>query len=451
MAAIQSTLTKYSTPYLPSPGLYFGAPIHQHTGSGSGVGSSSATKLAIAAKSGTGSGVGSASANRLRIVPRNATGSAVGNFTIVISGPIQFRLGGLTDFSFPYLDGGRFYVGAPLKQRAATGSGSSASTATGVSTRARTATGSGAGTQSATGVRIAFRAATGSAVGSFTIVISGPIQLRLGRLTDYSFPYLSGGRYYIGPAIYERTATASGTGTQSATRLVKNLRSATGSGSAGESTSTDKEILFRSATGFATSSSEADPFLFLKRTASASGVGSSSTSFMRKLLRVATGSGSGSASAVRLVKNRRSATGFGVGSAVAIRHVVTIRSATAFGIGTASSVSIELLPRTATGDGTGSTSGGASFYKFHMFRPPTAFDGPTTLVGGDRMANRLARFYRPRERGINVYKLVDSTFTQVDQSDYTNFTKIYHGGHVHQLTEEEYADLLGAGYGEYMT
>jgi hypothetical protein len=313
------------------------------------------------------------------------------------------------------------------------------------------ATGSGAGTQSATGVRIAFRAATGSAVGSFTIVISGPIQLRLGRLTDYSFPYLSGGRYYIGPAIYERTATGAGTGTQSGTRLVKNLRSATGSGSAGESTSTDKEILFRSATGSATSSSEADPFLLLKRTASASGVGASSVTFIRNLLRVATGSGSGSASATRLVKSLRSGTGSGVGSAVAVRHVVTIRSATAFGVGTASSVSIELLPRTATGDGTGSTSGGASFYKFHMFRPPTAFDGPTTLVGGDRVANRLARFYRPRERGINVYKLVDSTFTQVDQSDYTNISKVYHGGHIHQLTEEEYADLLGAGYGEYLT
>jgi hypothetical protein len=209
--------------------------------------------------------------------------------------------------------------------------------------------------------------------------------------------------------------------------------------------------LFRSATGSATSSSEADPFLLLKRTASASGVGASSVTFIRNLLRVATGSGSGSASATRLVKSLRSGTGSGVGSAVAVRHVVTIRSATAFGVGTASSVSIELLPRTATGDGTGSTSGGASFYKFHMFRPPTAFDGPTTLVGGDRVANRLARFYRPRERGINVYKLVDSTFTQVDQSDYTNISKVYHGGHIHQLTEEEYADLLGAGYGEYLT
>jgi hypothetical protein len=270
-------------------------------------------------------------------------------------------------------------------------------------------------------------------------------------LTDYSVPYLSGGRYYIGPAIYERTAVGSGTGTQSATRLVKNVRQATGSGAAGESTSTDKEILFRSATGSATSSSEADPFLLLKRQASGSGVGASSITFIRKRLRAATGSGSGTSSAVRLVKNRRAATGSAVGSAVAVRRIVNIRFATASGTATSSSVSIELLPRTATASGVGSTSGGASFYKFHMFRPPTAFDGPTTLVGGDRMANRLARFYRPRERGINVYKLVDSTFTQVDQSDYTNFTKIYHGGHVHQLTEEEYADLLGAGYGEYMT
>ena len=451
MAAIQSTLTNYSTPYLPSPGLYSGAPIHQHTGSASAIGASSATRLTIAAKSGTGTGVGSSSANRLRIVPRNATGAAVGNFTVVISGPIQFRLGGLSDYSFPYLNGGRFYVGAPLKQRAATGSATGTSTSTGISTRARMATGSGTGTSAANGVRTAFRTATGSALGSFTIVISGPTQLRLGRLTDYSFPYLTGGRYYIGPAIYERTATGAGTGTQSATRLVKNVRQATGSGAAGESTSTDKEILFRSATGSATSSSEADPFLFLKRTASASAAGSSSVSFLRKRRRAATGAGAGTSSAVRLVKNRRAATGSGVGSAVAVRRIVNIRFATASGTATSSSVSIELLPRTATASGVGSVTEEATWYKFHMFRPPTAFDGPTTLVGGDRIANRLARFYRPRERGINVYKLVDSTFTQVDQSDYTNFTKIYHGGHVHQLTEEEYADLLGAGYGEYMT
>ena len=450
MAAIQSTLTKYSTPYLPSPGLYSGAPIHQHTGSGSGVGTSSSTRLTIAAKSGTGSGVGSSSATRLRIVPRNATGSAVGNFTIVISGPIQFRLGGLTDYSFPYLNGGRFYVGAPLKQRAATGSGTGASTASGISTRARMATGSGTGTQSATGVRIAFRTATGSAVGSFTIVISGPIQLRLGRLTDYSFPYLSGGRYYIGPAIYERTATGAGTGTQSATRLVKNLRSATGSGSAGESTSTDKEILFRSATGSATSSSEADPFLLLKRQASGSGLGASSVTFIRKLLRAATGSGAGTSSAARLVKNRRSATGSGVGSAVAVRRIVNIRFATASGVGTASSVSIELLPRTATGSGVGATSGQVLWSKSRIFRVPQT----TTYTFADKFyaytpKERLMAHITPPIRAENLYRLSDGTYSINDPR--SGAVRTYLGAHNIFLDDTEVAELTAAGYGAYIT
>jgi len=449
MAAIQSTLTKYSTPYRPSPGLYSGAPIHQHTGSASGVGSSSATTLKIAAKSGTSSGVGSSSATRLRTVPRNATGSAVGNFTIVISGPIQFRLGGLTDFSFPYLNGGRFYVGAPLKQRAATGSGTGASTSTGISTRARMATGSGTGTSSVSKVRLVLRTASSSAVGNFTIVISGPIQLRLGRLTDYSFPYLSGGRYYIGPAIYLRTATGAGTGTQSATRLVKNLRSATGSGSAGDSTSTDKEILFRSATGSATSSSEADPFLFVKRQASGSGVGASSVTFKRKRLRAATGSGAGTSSAVRLIKNRRAATGSAVGSAVAVRRIVNIRFATASGTGTASSVSRELLPRTATGSGVGATSGQVLWSKSRIFRVPQT----TTYTFAQKYdyspKERLMAHITLPIRAENLYRLSDGTYSINDPR--SGAVRTYLGAHNIFLDDTEVAELTAAGYGAYIT
>jgi hypothetical protein len=348
MAAIQSTLTKYSTPYRPSPGLYFGAPIHQHAGSGSGVGTASTVSLATKAKSGSGDGVGSSSATGLRIVPRTATGSAAGGDTAVTSGPTQFRLGGLTDYSFPYLNGGRLYVGAPIKQREGTGSGTGSQSATSFPTRARMGSGSGTGSESGTGVRIAFRTATGSGTGGDTAITSGPFQLRLGAVTDYSFPYLGGGRYYLGHAYYLRTATGSGSGESISAGFLTRARMGTGSG-VGTSVGTGAVVFFKTASGSGTSSSE------------------------------------------------------------------------------------------------------ATIYKFHMFRPPTAFDGPTTLVGGDRVANRLARFYRPRERGINVYKLVDSTFTQVDQSDYTNITKVYHGGHIHQLTEEEYADLLGAGYGAYLT
>ena len=357
----------------------------------------------------------------------------------------------LTDFSSAYRPATGLYFGAPIWQLTATGSGSSSAVDVAFATKAKQGTGSGTGSAVAVGVRIVGRTAAGSAVGAQVAVISGPTQLRLGAVTDFSFPYLTGGRFYLGPAYYLRTASANGAGFQSTVSLHIVIRSATGSGSAGASTSTDLEILFRSATGSGTSSSEADPFLFIVRLASGSGAGTSSVVFRRKRLRAATGTGAGTSSAVRLVKNLRSATGSGVGSAIAIRLVSTIRTATASGVGTASSTSIELLPRTASGSGAGATSGNAVGYKFHMFRPPTQNDVPTQLVGGDRIANRLARFYAPGRRGKNVYKLNDLTYTEIDQHDYSIVTKVYHGGHVHQLTEEEYTDLLAAGYSEYLT
>jgi hypothetical protein len=356
----------------------------------------------------------------------------------------------LTTYSSPYRPATGLYIGAPIWQLTASSSGTGSSSSTSFVTKAKSGTGSGVGTSSAIGVRLVLRTASNSAVGSFTIVISGPIQLRLGRLTDYSFPYLSGGRYYIGPAIYERTASASGTGTQSATRLVKNLRSATGSGSAGESTSTDKEILFRSATGSATSSGEADPFLFVVRQGSASGTGSSSATFLRKRLRVATGAGTGTSSAVRLVKNLRSSTGSGVGSAVAIRRVVNIRFATASGTGTASSVSLELLPRTATGSGVGATSGEVIWIKSRIFRVPQT----TTYTFADKFyaytpKERLMAHITPPIRAENLYRLSDGTYSINDPR--SGAVRTYLGAHNIFLDDTEVAELTAAGYGAYIT
>jgi len=357
----------------------------------------------------------------------------------------------LTKFSSPYRPATGLYFGAPIWQLTASGSGLGTDVAPGFVTKAKNATGSGTGTQSGSGTRVVLRTATGSAIGDYTIVISGPTQLRLGAVTDFSFPFLNGGRFYLGPAYYARTATGSGLGTESSTFIRGLVRSATGTGFAGESTSTDLEILFRQATGSGVSTEEADPFLFVIRTATGSGTGTSSAVFLRKHLRIATGSGLGADSAVRLVKRLRTATGSGIGSQATTGRLVAIRTASASGEGTASSISIELLPRTASGSGVGSTVGNAVGYKFHMFRTPTRNDVPTQLVGGDRIANRLARFYRPGLRGVNVYKLTNATFTEANQSDYSVVEKVYHGGHVHTLTEEEYTDLLAAGYSEYLT
>ena len=386
-----------------------------------------------------------------RTYSRTATGSGVGSEIGGTSGPTQLRLGAVTDFSFPYLNGGRFYLSAPISQQAATGSGSSSAVAAAFVTRAKQATGSGVGSEASVGLRIVGRTATGSAVGDQVTVTSGPTQLRLSAVTDFSFPYLTGGRFYLGPAYYLRTASDSGLGSESSTFIRGLVRSATGTGFAGESTSTDLEILFRQATGFGTSTEEADPFLLLIRQATGFGTGTSSVAFKRIHIRSSFGGGLGTDTAVRLVKNIRTASNSGVGSQTANGRLVAIRTASASGEGTASSTTMEILYRGAVGSGTGYTEQNAVGYKFHMFRPPTRFDGPTQLVGGDRIANRLARFYRPRERGRNVYKLIDESFTEVDQANYDVVLKVYHGGHVHTLTEEEYAELLAAGYAAYLT
>jgi hypothetical protein len=385
-----------------------------------------------------------------RTYSRAATGTGTGSDLSVISGSTQLRLGGLTDYSFPYLGGGRFYLSAPISQKSATGSGSSSSVSSGFATKAKLGTGSGAGSAVAVGVRIVGRTATGSAVGVHVAVISGPTQLRLGAITDFSFPYLTGGRFYLGPAYYLRTASGDGTGSQSTVSIHVVVRSASGSGSAGESTSTDLEILFRSATGSGTSSGEADPFLFVIRAASGSGSGNSSSVFIRKLLRSSSGSGAGTSSATRLVKNRRSATGSGIGSAVAIRLVSTIRTATAFGTGTASSISIELLPRTATGSGVGATSGQVIWIKSRIFRVPNTTGFAWAELFGDRLSSRVFSRLPQGVRQENLWRLPDGTYT-INDPGYGVATREYLGGHNIFLTDEEVSELTAAGYGAYIT
>ena len=356
----------------------------------------------------------------------------------------------LTDFSSAYRPATGLYFGAPIWQLTAIGSGSSSSVPVSFATKAKQGTGSGAGSAVAVGVRVVGRSATGSAIGVHVAVISGPTQLRLGAVTDFSFPYLTGGRFYLGPAYYLRTASASGAGSQSTVSLHIVIRSATGSGSAGASTSTDLEILFRSATGSGTSSSEADPFLFVIRQASGSGSGTSSSVFRRELLRPASGSGAGASSANRLVKNIRTASGSGVGSGTAVRLVVTIRSATATGNGTSSSISIELLPRTATGSGVGATSGQVIWTKSRIFRVPQTTNFAFANLFSYKLSNRLFSRLPNGVRVENLWRLQDGTYT-INEPAFGEATREYLGGHNIFLTDEEVNELTAAGYGEYIT
>jgi hypothetical protein len=77
--------------------------------------------------------------------------------------------------------------------------------------------------------RVVSRTATGSGDGSASVA-SGSAQVRLGQLTDFSFPYRFGGRFYLGVrAVLTVTATASGLGTASSVAQVLRQRQGTGS------------------------------------------------------------------------------------------------------------------------------------------------------------------------------------------------------------------------------
>lgn len=80
------------------------------------------------------------------------------------------------------------------------------------------------------------------------------------------------------------------------------------------------------------------------------------------------------------------------------------------------------------------------------FRPPT--DPFVTFSDGSSwgIMARLSGW----PRGRNVYKLVDGSFTEDQPYPDTLIEKIYHGGHIHELTAAEEADLIAAGYGAYI-
>lgn len=59
-------------------------------------------------------------------------------------------------------------------------------------------------------------------------------------------------------------------------------------------------------------------------------------------------------------------------------------------------------------------------------------------------------YLKPGRRGRNVFKLVDGTYTEWQPAFREEIAHIYHGGHVHEITAEEEADLRAAGYGDYI-
>ena len=300
----------------------------------------------------------------------------------------------------------------------------------------------------ATYYRVVSRTATGPGNGtSGSAYYAG--QQRLGQLTDFSFPFRNGGRFYLGVrAVITVTATASGQGTASSSASVLRQRQATGSGT-GSQTASRLVLSLRTATGSGTGTSSSTPVRVKVRTATGSGTGTGTADQDIIHVRSATGSGVGSSAIVVTRVVLRTSSGQGIGGSSASRLLVALRTGTSTGTGTQTSVGARIKRRTGTGSGSG--SGTADWVKSHIFRVPYTENYPGGYFGGGDVANRLRRYDRSNVRGLNLYKLTDGTYTTITQRDLGQVAKLWHGGRDHFLTDAEVVELTEAGFGASIT
>jgi len=296
--------------------------------------------------------------------------------------------------------------------------------------------------------RVVSRIATGSGDGSASVA-SGSAQVRLGQLTDFSFPYRFGGRFYLGVrAVLTVTATASGLGTASSVAQVLRQRQATGSG-VGSETAVDILVAIRTATGSGVGTMDSTGLHIAPRTASGSGLGSDTTVGKITPVRTAQGSGTGDSAVTFIRVPLRTATGSGEGSGNGVDLVISLRTATGSGAGDSATLSGIAYFRSATGSGTGTQT--ADWVKSRIFRVPYTYNYPGGYFGGGDSANRLGRYDRSGVRARNLYKLKTGEYTIVDQRDLGQVEKLWHGGRLHFLDDAEVAELTAAGFGDSIT
>ena len=292
------------------------------------------------------------------------------------------------------------------------------------------------------------RTATGTGIGTDSAV-HGASQTRLGQLTDFSFPYLTGGRFYLGVrAVLTVTATASGLGTASSSANVLRQRQATGDG-VGSATAVGILVAVRTATGSGVGTMDSTGLHIAPRTATGSGTGTSTSVEALIPVRTATGSGVGSGTAVDLVINIRTATGSGVGSGTGNWLLVSIRTATGSGTGTQTGVGARINRRTATGSGTG--TGTADWVKSHIFRVGITSDYSFAARYPETDSDRLFAHTPQGIRAYNLYKLTNNTYQITDPRRPELVAKIYYGGHDIFLDDTEVAELTAAGFGANIT
>ena len=296
--------------------------------------------------------------------------------------------------------------------------------------------------------QVVTRTATGAGNGASSVA-HGASQTRLGQLTDFSFPYLTGGRFYLGVrAVLTVTATASGLGTASSSANVLRQRQGTGSGT-GSQTATGILVAVRTATGSGVGTMDSTGLHIAPRTATGSGTGTATVVGALIPVRTATGSGNGTGTAIDLVINIRTATGSGEGTGTANWLLVSIRTATGAGTGTETGVGARINRRTATGSGTGTET--ADWTKSHIFRVGITSDYSFAARYPETNSDRLFAHTPQGIRAYNLYKLTNNTYQTTDPRIPELISKIYYGGHDIFLDDTEVTELTAAGYGASIT
>ena len=163
---------------------------------------------------------------------------------------------------------------------------------------------------------------------------------------------------------------------------------------------------------------------------------------------VGSGAGSSSSSVLRVAVG--TAVGSGAGSATSIGGVILAKTADGSASGSSVSSGYKVVGRSATGSGSGTTGDTVTTEKPSIFRPPVddsfawAYRGSS--IAGYGLLSRLAKGQRVR----NVYKLNDGSFT-TNQPDEGDYQAVYLGSHNNFVSADEKADLVAAGYGDYVT
>lgn len=85
-----------------------------------------------------------------------------------------------------------------------------------------------------------------------------------------------------------------------------------------------------------------------------------------------------------------------------------------------------------------------------FFTPPVRLIGATTLAD-PHPGNAIMRHYVANRVGVNIFQMAGGVFTETQPYSDLDAVRVFHGGHIHPVTDAEVALLTAAGYAANIT